>query len=190
MRQFLMILSLMAGLLMPMTIHAAEPNTGYIFLGDSRTVGMDSAVSLSDMDDVFVVAECGMGYDWMMKTGLPEVQDIMEDHPEYDEWRLVTNLGINDICGGAGKYLEAYEELSNDVTVYAVSVNPCKGTYKDLNGYVATFNGELKDSGFTYIDTWSVLNEEGFDTRDGLHYGKGTYELIFDIIADSIGMEV
>ena len=187
MRQFLMILSLVAGLLTPMTAYAAEPNTGYTFLGDSRTVGMDSAVSLSDMDDVFVVAECGMGYDWMIETGLPEVQDIMKDHPEYEEWKLITNLGINDVCCSAGNYMEAYEELLDDITIYVVSVNPCKGTYKDLNRYVVAFNKELKDSGFTYIDTWSVLNEEGFDSRDGLHYDKETYKLIFNIIAEETG---
>lgn len=170
----------------PLPVHGAEPETGYIFLGDSRTVGMGAAAEISDMEDIFVVAECGMGYEWMMETALPKIEDIMEDHPEYDGWVLMTNLGINDVIGGAGKYLETYEGLSDDITVYTVSLNPCKGDYSYLNKYVEAFNEELAKSGFSYIDTWSVLDEEGFDSRDGLHYDKETYELIFDIIMDEV----
>lgn len=163
-----------------------EPATGYIFLGDSRTVGMDKAAGLSDMDDTFVVAECGMGFDWMMETGLAEVSRFMDDNPEYENWILVINLGINDVCGGAGRYLEAYNKLK-DVTVYAVSVNPCNGDYECLNSYVSAFNSELEASGIHYIDTCSILMDAGFKTRDGLHYDSRTYRLIFDIIADETG---
>lgn len=173
-------------LLAPLPVQGAEPETGYIFLGDSRTVGMDNAVGLSDMDDTFVVAECGMGCDWMVKTGFPEIEEIMEGHPEYEDWILVTNLGINDVCSGAGQYLDAYEQLPDDVAVYLVSVNPCKDRYAYLNGDVERFNKELEESEFYYIDTWSVLNDKGFDTRDGLHYDRRTYELISYIITENL----
>lgn len=55
-----------------------------------------------------------------------------------------------------------------------------------LNKDVESFNKELEESGLCYIDTWSVLNDKGFETHDGLHYDRQTYELISGIITDNL----
>lgn len=164
----------------------AEVNTGYIFLGDSRTVGMDMAVDIGEDDSMFVVAKVGEGYKWMVDKGLPEVCDIIEEHPEYGEWVLITNLGVNDLCNKQ-KYADAYEQLSELFDVYCVSVNPCKGSYSNLNSKIDSFNETIsKLDCVTYIDTCSSLRKDGFSSKDGLHYGKSTYRKIYDMILDEV----
>lgn len=163
----------------------ADVNKGYIFLGDSRTVGMDSAVDIED-DSMFIVAEVGQGYSWMVDTGLPEAVDIIEDNTEYTDWVLITNLGVNDL-GNTQKYVDAYEQLSELMTVYVVSVNPCKGSYDNLNSKIDSFNETMQDlECVTYIDTCSRLRDNGFDSKDGLHYSKSTYKQIYDWVCDVV----
>jgi UDP-3-O-[3-hydroxymyristoyl] glucosamine N-acyltransferase len=61
-------------------IEEVEPKIAYVYIGDSRTVGLNKAVNLSDMDDTFVVAKSGVGYNWFMKTGSEELYEIREDN--------------------------------------------------------------------------------------------------------------
>lgn len=164
----------------------ADVNRGCIFLGDSRTVGLDNAVDIEQNGDTFVVAEVGKGYNWMVTTGLPEVVDIVKDNPKYNEWVLVTNLGVNDL-GNVDKYAQAYEDLSELLDVYVVSVNPCSGAYNNLNSGINSFNEAMQElDSVSYIDTCSMLNNDGFSASDGLHYGSGTYGRIWDSICEQL----
>lgn len=183
---------IIAALLVAMSLYSSvasnmdtDVNTGYIFLGDSRTVGMNNAVEIED-DSVFVVAKVGEGYKWMVDKGLPEVCDIIEEHTEYNKWVLITNLGVNDLHNKQ-KYVDAYEELSELFEIYFVSVNPCKGSYDYLNSKIDDFNKTMSDLEFvTYIDTCTLLRKDGFSSSDGLHYSKSTYQKIYNIIIDNV----
>lgn len=162
-----------------------ESTTGYIFLGDSRTVGMNTAVDIEG-DGYFVVAEVGKGYKWASSTGVKEIASIVENNTEYTDWVLISNLGVNDL-GNANSYIEFYEELSENMEVYIVSVNPCKGNYRYLNSDIADFNTKVGSLDYiTYVDTYTTLQEQGFNSTDGLHYGKSTYEDIYSMILSAV----
>lgn len=177
---------LLALLMCTSNAKTADVNTGYIFLGDSRTVGMNNAVCIDEEDSMFVVAKVGEGYNWMVKTGLPEVVSIIENNTEYNKWVLITNLGVNDLHN-KNKYMDAYADIAEYMDVYVVSVNPCKGSYDNLNSKIDSFNEAMKElECVDYIDTCSTLREDGFSSSDGLHYGLQTYEKIYDMIVSGI----
>lgn len=167
-----------------LTIAQPQQSTGYIFLGDSRTVGMESSIDLPE--DTFTVAKVGEGYDWMMSDAIPEIEFITESNSQYTDWTIITNLGVNDLHN-ANNYKTTYEELTDDYTLYIVSVNPCKGTYEHLNPMIDEFNAILSSTeNAVFIDTNSTLTKEGFTSRDGLHYSKATYQRIYKLITQNI----
>lgn len=160
-------------------------STGYIFLGDSRTAGMDMAVDI-ESDSKFVVAKVGQGYKWMIDTGLSEVYEIVSENTNYNNWVLITNLGVNDLHNSQ-KYADAYKELSDIFEIYFVSVNPCEGKYESLNSEIDSFNSAMKELDYiTYVDTNTMLCNGGFGTTDGLHYDNETYNEIYDIIVGEV----
>lgn len=75
-------------------VSKAETNTGYIIIGDSRTVGMSKAVK--EESNVFFVAECSKGYDWFCKEAVYEVNNIISSN-KYANWKIISSLGVNDL---------------------------------------------------------------------------------------------
>ncbi len=162
----------------------AEENetTGIIFIGDSRTVGMNNVVGMSQMPDTYVVAKVGKGYKWYQQTGAYEVESIKAEHP-HDKWVYVFNLGVNDL-GNIEKYQTLIDEMEIDNIVYTVSVNPVIDTKVSnvKNEEIIKFNERLQKVADNYIDTYSYLSTNGFISSDGLHYGKSTYTTIYELI--------
>ncbi len=170
-------------------IKSSEIRTGYIFLGDSRTVGMNDAVQIED-DNKFVVAKVGEGYKWMVETGLMDAADIIEENPKINNWVLISNFGVNDLYN-VDSYIDAYEQISEIMPVYVVSVNPCKGSYDELNSEIDSFNEKMKNLDcVTYVDTCTALRNDGFSSSDGLHYGAETYNKIYDMVTTSVFSDV
>lgn len=167
----------------------AEETTGYIYLGDSRFVGMNKAVHMDEEDHTYVVAEVGKGYYWMKGTAIPEVYEIMDEDRDVDEWVIISGLGIND-THNVDRYIEYYNELSNDAKIILLSVNPVDQIKCDIYGYdfdtlcrgAAIFNTKLRDTEFEYIDSSNQMKIFGYETMDGVHYTDETYEFIYDII--------
>lgn len=155
---------------------------GYIIVGDSRTVGMDMACSVEDYDNVFVVAKTSMGYNWLTKTAVYEIDNIKTQHPEICNWTIVSNLGVNDL-DNCGRYIEFYKTLS-DRFVF-VSVNPVKQHSYITNDMISDFNSRMQ-SEFEYIDTYTVLQTDGYSSSDGVHYSSDTYRLIFSILLEKL----
>ncbi len=159
---------------------------GTIYIGDSRTVGMDDVIDIeNEEENAFVVAKVGQGYSWFSSTALTQVEQIKKRNTDIDAWQYIINLGVNDL-GSIDKYLEKYEKLAEEdnIEIILVSVNPVKNYPTVSNDDIEAFNEKLEESGFYYIDTYSVLEEEGFSTSDGLHYTSDTYELIYETIND------
>ena len=195
----LFILSLLLSILPVWTVHGKELHTphcdtGYLWVGDSRFVGMDAVVKVSEKENNFVIAKTGQGLDWFKKEAIPKIEDIFEEYPEKEKWYLISNLGVNDLKN-AEKYITCYDELVSchedmDLTLILVSVNPVDngkartygydGTWLSLN--IPLFNDVLQNTDYTYIDTNTILTEKGFSTVDGIHYTDMTYELIYDTI--------
>lgn len=169
------------------TLLSATPvkETGYIYLGDSRFVGMDKVCEVSEEDNTWVVAKVGEGLNWCKKTAVPEIAKIVEDNPDVDEWVLISGLGVNDTYN-AKKYVEFYENL-DDMTIVLCSVNPVEKSKCDKHGYdysylskgIESVNAVLQDSDFPYIDVNSYLIENGYETADGVHYTADTYTDIY-----------
>ncbi len=160
---------------------------GTIFIGDSRTVYMNETVDIeASAENTYVVAEGGQGYAWLRDTAVPMAEEIRAAHPEIDRWEYITNLGVNDLYDING-YIRIYKELAEDenVTMILVSVNPVKDYPRRDNADIEDFNEQLQEAlDFQYIDTYSVMMEEGFDTVDGLHYTEETNARIYELICE------
>ncbi len=160
---------------------------GTIFIGDSRTVYMNETVDIEHTaENTFVVAEGGQGYAWLKNTAIPMVEQIRQEHPEYDRWEYIVNLGVNDLYDING-YILLYQEMAepDNIDIILVSVNPVKNYPRRDNADIEAFNAQLTDAlNFEYIDTYTILTEEGFDTIDGLHYTEETNQRIYDLICE------
>ena len=78
-----------------------------------------------------------------------------------------------------------------DNIVYTVSVNPVidSKSRNVKNNNIERFNEQLQAVADNYIDTYSYLVTNGFNSSDGLHYGKSTYETIYSLIKKGVDEE-
>ena len=163
----------------------------YMFLGDSRTVGMKNAVS---SDDIFICKE-GEGYSWMMSNAFPQADEKVTSGMAVVIW-----FGVNDMLDNADNYIKAINEKAKEwkekgAGVFYVSVGPISegGYVHDPTNYsdqnVAKFNEAMKNglsSDVIYVDIYSKLKSDGFETTDGLHYTADSYKKIYNLIKEGI----
>ena len=161
------------------------PETGYIFVGDSRFVNMNDVCGISKRDNLFMVAKVGEGYSWFNDTALQQIKRITSSSL-FDKWKLIICLGINDL-GNIGKYVEKYESLKDDYDITLVSVNPVNNYGSLTNEQIEKFNSVLTELPFPYIDTYRLLLSTGYATTDGLHYSGDTTRKIYNGIL--LGLE-
>lgn len=155
-----------------------------IFIGDSRTEGMKTAVNTGDVWS----CKTSKGLDWMKSTGVPNVENKITKGS-----RIVILMGVNDLYR-PNTYIsyinsKAKEWTKKGAKVYFVSVNPTNGNYDNLNSQINTFNIKLKkglSSNVKYIDCNSYLKSAGFKTTDGLHYTSDTYKKIYQYITNNL----
>ena len=152
--------------------------SNFVFVGDSRTVGMGQYLHLN------TIAEVGVGYSFLAA----HQSEILELH----DTNIVFNLGVNDLAH-VDDYIEFFqrlpEEFCFDNHLYVVSVNPTSGAYSSMNADIDYFNVQLSDSlpsTIKWIDTCSFLRDAGFGTTDGLHYNRQTYETIAELIYNDV----
>ena len=146
--------------------------SGYLFVGDSRTVGLDEAVS-----GVSSIAKVGAGVTYF-KSILPEVTKVRGKN-------VIFNFGVND-RDRYKDYVAVYKSLPKEFiqknNVIFMSVNPTDGSkYGSWNADIDKINAYVKKnlpSGIKYLNTNSTLKKEGFQTRDGCHYKPVTYKRI------------
>lgn len=163
-------------------------DTGYIFLGDSRIYLMNQDCNIAAPGNFFAVCCPGIGYDWMMETGLPKIKNIQSVHSEIKNWVVISALGINDMQN-VNKYISAYRELSQSVELWLMSVNPTVGRTeaKYSNVCIEAFNRRIrKISGITYINSYDYLVKKGYDTKDGLHYTEASNWDIYSYMLNSL----
>lgn len=159
---------------------------GYIFIGDSRFVGMNNKCKISNESDRFVIASVSEGYRYLIETAIPETISIMESNTEVTDWKVIICLGINDLHN-IDKYIETYNTIKDNIDLVIVSVNPVAYHSTISNEAIEEFNSKLKDiEGVQYIDTYSDLVDYGFGTVDGIHYTNDTYEYIYLTIGKNL----
>ena len=154
-----------------------------VFIGDSRTEGLRDAVR----DDRVWSWLSSMGYDWMVSTGVPQVEDQIEDNTA-----VIILMGVNDLYH-VNDYIsyinsKAAEWGNRGAQTYFVSVGPVQNDPYCSNGEIESFNAAMQAnlSGVTYIDIYSHLVSEGFSTVDGIHYPDSVSIDIYNYILDHL----
>lgn len=156
----------------------------YIFVGDSRYVGMSACAGAQDV----FIAEVGEGYAFLLR----QLDSIRSQCSE--KTAVIIGLGVNDMSGDfSQKYIQTLNQLCAELPgdVFFMSVNPVNEGIEQKNGYhitnmsIDTFNEKLRaglDGRIGFIDTNSFLKGDGFVSTDGLHYNNETYSKIYDYI--------
>lgn len=166
-------------------------DASYIFIGDSRTVGMAQYVNTNQH---IWSAKVGAGLSWMKSDGVPAVENKITSGSN-----VVILMGVND-CGNTSnekKYASYINEkakawVAKGANVYYVSVNPITRdsvangsiTNAKIESWNTAIQADLTDD-VTYIDTYTKLKGELVAT-DGLHYTKRGCQLIYNAILEFV----
>lgn len=185
-----------------------------IFLGDSRFEGLHNAFLTKGVTDSYLtdnnvhfVTKTGANYDWLINTGLPQVEALLTD--TTIKYTIIVNLGVNDL-GNVLLYEAkinalAGEDWSNHNVVYqsvgAVDEkktvnNNYSVTNKDIDAFNAHLSSELSQK-VNFVDVTSGMkdsngkfNTELYDTTDGVHYNNTTtLELCEKVLAASVDIK-
>lgn len=158
-------------------------NDKLIFVGDSRTEGIRDAVK----DDSIWSCLSSMGYDWMVSTGVPQIEDEIEDNTA-----VIILMGVNDVYH-LNDYIQyintkAKEWTDLGATTYFVSVGPVEKDPYVTNEQIESFNAAMEANliGVNYIDVYSHLLEVGYSTVDGTHYPDNVSAEIYNYILDNL----
>ena len=164
----------------------ALPGIPYLFVGDSRTVQMQTAVGSSDKA---YVAKIGEGYNWFKNNALGKI-------PQYagNGTTMVINFGVNDLAN-ASKYIKLVNSnidawTQAGIKVYYAAVTPVGNCKTVSNDQIERFNEKLKaglDPRITWIDGYTYLKQAGYHTSDGLHYNNSTYKNLYSYYMSIIG---
>ncbi len=170
---------------------AAQASRQLVIIGDSRTVGMKSAVGKNSN---LWSAKVGMGLSWMKSTGVPAVEASINSNSD-----VVILMGVNDVRSTSytSKYIsylnkKAAEWKALGANVYYVSVNPMvfeTSSYPGItNTVIENWNTKMQEGlseDISYIDTYSqVLGK--LSSKDGIHYNNKSYKLIYSLINQEI----
>ena len=172
-------------------VTAEQAGRQLVFIGDSRTVGMNTAIG---KDGNLWSAKVGMGLSWMKSTGVPAVESKITANSD-----VVILMGVNDVrsLSYTDKYIKYINEKADAWTalganVYYVSVNPItfeSSAYPGIsNDLIAKWNDKMQkglNENVKYIDTYSqVLGQ--LNSNDGMHYNKSSYKKIYSLIQQGI----
>ncbi|MDO5336634.1 MAG: hypothetical protein Q4E89_04105 [Eubacteriales bacterium] len=159
-----------------------------IFIGDSRTVGMCDAVQEST--DVTTIWSCkiAMGYDWMVSTGVPQIEQYVGE-----DTAVIFLMGVND-PGNIQSYISYVNDKADEwdalgADTYYAAVGPVSKETRYVSGQdIADFNMSLQEGllDVTYLDVYGYLVENGYSTTDGLHYTASTYQDIYQYIVEHL----
>lgn len=173
---------------------AIDPDvtTGYILIGDSRTVAVDYLMKANATPDgFFILAASGQGFDYMMDTALPEAMMIESAYPEITNWKYLINMGVNDMKNNDA-YKDALTELAYKKELIFISVNPVEPdpileALGMTNDNIRMFNTEMQSiPNAGYLDLNTYLTQNGFTTFDHLHYTLDVTMMIYDKIRAAV----
>ena len=177
-----------------------KTNGKYIFLGDSRTVGIE-LIGKND-PGVYFVCKGGMGYHWFINTAIDEVNKLLNE----DGYTIFFNLGINgtvktssiDMTQAAG-YVSKIKELANGawskhkiVIVSLFPVDDAHNKYQLNDAGAVIFNKYMKEqlgnysNNISYCDAYNgITDKSAFNTGDGLHFAPAGYKIIYNYVKEN-----
>lgn len=153
----------------------AVPAEHFCLIGDSRFVGMQSAVGA--MDDVDWIDRVGAGNGFFFENA--EQIDALDR-----DTIIVYNLGVNDLDASGGvKALNALKSMGFEHIWFATvpPVDEARATeygYTITNNQITWYNYIVTSSlpsGVGVIDSYNYLAGRGIESDDGLHYRDSTY---------------
>ncbi len=155
----------------------------YIFVGDSRYVGMKK---YAQSDDIFI-AKVGEGYSYLNSN-----LNLILEYADKNSI-LIVGLGVNDYAMSYKNYIKTMNELADtlECKVYYMLINPVDEEkifqygYSVTNDAIDRYNALMVagfDNNVGVIDTNSYLKEDGFLTLGGLHYDDITYKKIYNYL--------
>lgn len=164
--------------------------TSYIFVGDSRMVGMQAACP--DQNASYI-AKVSMGYDWIVSTADARLRQLLNANPQCT---VIFGFGINDL-GNISQYIAYYRGMMQsypDTRFFVMSVNPVNQKKAASNGYsvknsqIKAFNKQLKAAfgSSVYLNTYQYLKTNGFSSQDGVHYTAATYAALYDYVMRAV----
>lgn len=157
-----------------------------IFIGDSRTVGME--MSCGGKPEEYWSAEVSMGYNWMVNSGVPSVENLIGRNTD-----VVILMGVNDL-GNVYRYVDyintkAAEWKELGARTFFVSVTPVddKKSPNAKNSRIESFNAYALENfqDVYYIDAYNRIRNS-YGSPDGIHYDSATYREIYRIIEFSL----
>ena len=151
----------------------------YLFVGDSRVVGMAEAAPYANTS---YIGKVSMGYSWFASSAAWQVRSMLNSYPSI---KVIFCFGVND-PDNINHYIAYYRDMVSAyprATFYFLSVNPLRyGNYRVVN-----FNAKLKSAfGSRYIDSYSHLVKNGYSSWDGIHYSHDTYRKIYNFVIGKI----
>lgn len=176
-----------------------KDRTATLFIGDSRTVGMNEACSIDEEDNTFVMAKVGEGYNYLSNNLTSKLKKIQDNG--YSSIDIITNFGVNDLYS-IDNYISYYDKIISDVEesgmqlkLTIVSVNPVENCETVSNKDIEEFNSKMssytesKDN-VEFIDTYTKLSDISNITVDGLHYTSEYYKVIYNSITSKINQHI
>lgn len=160
----------------------------YIFVGDSRMVGMQKAIAPAN---TLYIAKVGEGYKWLNEKGGVNLRYHLTANPKV---KVVLALGVNDL-GNVNQYIKYYKKLMKDfpkTKFYVLSVNPVNekklaSYYTIRNKGIDTFNKKMYLAfRSSFVNSNKYMKENGFATRDGLHYTAAVYKDLYRFLTEKI----
>ena len=176
-----------------------------LFLGDSRTRGMQNAGVINSGNTIYGV---GYGYNWLIGSGtfssnntnatiggINGINGLIRDNTSYN---IVMWLGVNDLGNVDAYYQKYYDLASNDWSnhnIYIVSVGPVDDSLslyaknEAINNFNSTMANLINSSGLNnlfYLDLG--YTEESIKEYDGegIHYSSTDYKKIYEIIMSNL----
>ena len=162
------------------TFSAAHRNV--VFIGDSRTVGMEMYVG--GREDEYWCAKNSMGYSWMVNTATPSVDSLIGENTD-----VVILMGVNDL-GNVNLYVDYMNEKAAEwkergARTFFVSVTPVVDSKSPnaKNSRIESFNAYAIENlrNVYYIDAYNRIRYS-FGSPDGIHFDAETYREIYRII--------
>ena len=173
---------------------------GLIIVGDSRTAYMNKTPNItSKYPNTIFIAKPGSGYDWMSSTAIPKLEKYLNSNKKYI---VVFNHGVNDL-NDIDLYKKCYSQILSKYSkhkFYFMSVNPIYKNSKTDRvftaptkklDYIKAFNKSMKSMWKNnYIDCYSYLIDNGYESYDGLHYEDATNTKIMNFILYTIDKNI
>ena len=98
-----------------------KQSIGYVFIGDSRTVGMNMSVEFDESKNKFMVAKVGMGYYWFINEGSEQLKDIGYESSDGLHYNSGTYQNLYDfikVSIKVNEFMKNYENSSPDAISY------------------------------------------------------------------------